>query len=54
VHERNLPDAQIASIKASLEKSAGRIEISGSGPSIQRVFSIPHLAAAGFEETSAE
>jgi DNA-binding XRE family transcriptional regulator len=50
----HLPEAQIASIKASLENSAGSIEIAGSGPSIQRVFSIPHLVAAGFEETSAE
>jgi len=50
----HLPEAQIASIKASLEESAGRIEIGGSGPSIQRVFSIPDLVAAGFEETSAE
>jgi DNA-binding XRE family transcriptional regulator len=50
----HLPEAQIASIKASLEKSAGRIEIRGSGPSIQRVFSILDLVAAGFEETGAE
>ena len=50
----HLPDAQIASIKASLERNAGRIEIRGTGPSIQRVFSIPNLVAAGFEETSAD
>ena len=50
----HLPDAQITSIRASLEKSTGRIEIGGSGPSIQRVFSIPLLVAAGFEETSAD
>jgi hypothetical protein len=50
----HLPEAQIASIKASLEKSAGRIAIGGSGPSIQRVFSILDLVAAGFEETGAE
>src|SRR5436309_3561231 len=50
----HLPEAQIASIKSSLEKSAGRVEIGGSGPSIQRVFSIPDLLAAGFEELNAE
>jgi transcriptional regulator with XRE-family HTH domain len=48
----HLPETQIASIKASLEKSAHSVEIGGSGSSIQRVFSIPHLVAAGFEETS--
>ena len=50
----HLPDALIADIKTNLEKSAGKIEICGRGPSIQRVFNIPHLVAAGFEETSAE
>ncbi len=50
----HLSEAQIASIKASLEKSAGSVEIGGSGSSIQRVFSIPLLVAAGFEETNAE
>jgi hypothetical protein len=50
----HLPDAQIASIRASKEKSNGRIEIGGSGPSIERVFSIPHLVAAGFDETCGE
>jgi len=50
----HLPEAQIASIKASLEKSTRRVEIGGSGSSIQRVFSIPLLVAAGFEETSAD
>jgi hypothetical protein len=49
----HLPDNQIADIKTNLEKSAGKIEIGGSGPSIKRVFNIPHLVAAGFEETSA-
>jgi hypothetical protein len=50
----HLPDTQIASIRASLEKSTGRIEIGGSGPPIQRVFSIPHLVEAGFEEMGGE
>src|SRR5258708_4160762 len=43
----HLPEAQIASIKASLERSAGRIEIGGSGSSIERGVSIPDLVAAG-------
>jgi transcriptional regulator with XRE-family HTH domain len=46
----HLPEAQIASIKASLE----RIEIGGSGSSIERVFSIPDLVAAGFGEANTE
>jgi transcriptional regulator with XRE-family HTH domain len=50
----HLPDAQIADIKANLEKSTGRIEVGGSRSGSQRVFSIPHLVAAGFEETSPE
>ena len=50
----HLSEAQIASIKASLERSASRIEIGGSGSSIQRVFSIPDLIAAGFEEANAD
>ena len=50
----HLPEVQIASIKADLETSAGRIEISGSGPSIKRVFSIQDLVAAGFDEANAE
>jgi hypothetical protein len=49
----HLPDAQVASIRSSLETRAGRIEIDGSVPSIQRVFSIPDLVAAGFEEANA-
>jgi DNA-binding XRE family transcriptional regulator len=53
----HVPELQIAGIKESLENSAGAVEMSeigGSGPSIQRVFSIPDLVAAGFEETHAE
>jgi transcriptional regulator with XRE-family HTH domain len=50
----HLPEAQIASVKAELEKSAGRIEIGGSGASINRVFSIQDLVAAGFDEANAE
>jgi transcriptional regulator with XRE-family HTH domain len=50
----HLPEVQIASIKANLETSAGRIEIGGSGPSINRVFSMQDLVAAGFEEASTE
>jgi transcriptional regulator with XRE-family HTH domain len=46
----HLPEVQIASVRADLEKSAGRIEIVGSGPSIKRVFSIQDLVAAGFDE----
>ena len=47
----HLPEAQIVSIKTSLEASAGRIEIGWSGPSITRVFNAQDLVAAGFEET---
>lgn len=50
----HLPEVQIARIKADLQQTAGRIEIGGSGPSIQRVFSIQDLVAAGFEEANAE
>ena len=50
----HLPEVQIDSIKLNLEKSAGKIEIGGSGPSIQRVFSMKDLVAAGFDEASAE
>jgi transcriptional regulator with XRE-family HTH domain len=47
----HLPQPQVTSIRESLEKSVGSIEIGGSGPSIQRVFSVPDLVAAGFDET---
>jgi hypothetical protein len=50
----HLPEPQIASIRQSLEKTNGGVEIGGSGPSIQRVFSIQHLVAAGFEEANTE
>jgi len=51
----HLPEPQIASIRQSLEKAAGRVEIiGGSGPSIQRVFSVQHLVDAGFEEANTE
>jgi transcriptional regulator with XRE-family HTH domain len=51
----HLPEAQISSIKASLQTSAGRIEeVGGSASGIQRVFTIPDLVAAGFEEASTE
>jgi transcriptional regulator with XRE-family HTH domain len=50
----HLPEVQIASVKADLETSAGRIEIGGSGSSIQRVFSIQDLVAAGFDEANTE
>jgi transcriptional regulator with XRE-family HTH domain len=49
----HLPEVQVSSIKSDLEKDAGRIVIGGSGPSVTRVFSIPDLVAAGFEEVNA-
>jgi DNA-binding XRE family transcriptional regulator len=50
----HLPERQIAAIRECLESDAGSIEIGGSGPSIKRVFSVPELVAAGFEEAAAE
>jgi transcriptional regulator with XRE-family HTH domain len=50
----HLPEIQIASIKADLETNAGRIEVGGNGPSIQRVFNIQDLVAAGFDEANTE
>ena len=51
----HLPDPQIAAVTESLERvGVGRVEIGGSGPSIDRVFNAPDLVAAGFEETDAE
>lgn len=50
----HLPEVQIASIKASLETNAGRTEIGGSGPGIERVFSIQDLVAAGFDEANSD
>jgi hypothetical protein len=48
----HLPETQITDIRESLKDSAGSIEIGGSGRSIQRVFSVPDLVAAGFDETA--
>jgi transcriptional regulator with XRE-family HTH domain len=50
----HLPELQIASIKASLETNAGRTAIGGSGPGIERVFSIQDLVAAGFDEANTD
>ena len=50
----HLPEVQIASVKADLEESAGRTEILRGGPSIDRVFSMQDLVAAGFDETNTE
>jgi transcriptional regulator with XRE-family HTH domain len=51
----HLPEPQIASVAESLETTgAHKVEIGGSGPSINRVFSVPELVAAGFEEMLAE
>jgi DNA-binding XRE family transcriptional regulator len=51
----HLPEPQIASVTESLERTgAGGIEIGGSGPSIDRVFSVPDLVAAGFEAANTE
>jgi len=49
----HLPEAQIAAIKSSLElcESNGEFEIGGRSSSIQRVFNVSELIAAGFEET---
>jgi len=45
----HLPEPQVTNIRKSLENSAGSIEIGGS---VQRVFSVPDLVAAGFDETT--
>jgi DNA-binding XRE family transcriptional regulator len=50
----HLPEVQIASVRESLENNSGRVGIGASGPSIKRVFSIPHLIAAGFEPVDSE
>jgi transcriptional regulator with XRE-family HTH domain len=50
----HLPEVQIDNIKMNLEQNAGKVEIGGSGPSIQRVFSMQDLVAAGFDEAGAE
>jgi hypothetical protein len=48
-----LPEAEISTIKSSLEDTT-KIENSGHGVSIQRVFNIQELVAAGFEESNSE
>ena len=48
----HLPEPQVTDIRESLRNSAGSVEIGGSGRSIQRVFSVPDLVAAGFDETT--
>jgi len=45
----HVPEVQIASIKTGLETTAGPIEICGRGSSMQRIFSVQDLAAAGFK-----
>lgn len=50
----HLSELQIASIRESLAYNAGRIQIGGGGTSIERVFSVPDLVAAGFEEANTE
>ena len=50
----HLLERQIAGIRENLEKNAGSIEIDDGGLSITRVFSVPDLVAAGFEETKME
>jgi DNA-binding XRE family transcriptional regulator len=51
----HLPEPQVASIMESFEQTgAHQVEVGGSGPSINRVFSVPDLVAAGFEEASTE
>ena len=49
-----VPERQIAGIRKSLEENAGRIEIGGSALAIERVFSVPDLVTAGFEEMDVE
>jgi hypothetical protein len=49
-----LPEVQIASVKADLERTASRIEAGGSSPSIKRVFNIQDLVAAGFDKANSE
>jgi hypothetical protein len=51
----HLPEPQVASSMESFEQTgAHQVEVGGSGPSINRVFSVPDLVAAGFEEASTE
>lgn len=48
----HLPEPQVTNIRESLKDSAGSIEIGGRGRSTQRVFTVPDLVAAGFDESS--
>ncbi len=48
----HVPEVQIDSIRTALERNAGRVEIGDS--SIQRVFSMKELVAAGFDEAGNE
>ena len=50
----HLPEPQIAGIRDRLESKSGEIEIGGSASGVQRVFSIPDLVAAGFQEMNSE
>lgn len=50
----HLLDAHIADIKSKLEGNGGRTTIGGSRSSVQRVFNVSDLVAAGFEEANAE
>jgi len=50
----HLPEVQIATVKAHLETNAGRTEIGGIRPGIERVFSIQDLVAAGFDEANTD
>lgn len=50
----DLPEVRIARIKAELQTSAGKIEIGEGGASIQRVFSVQELVAAGLDEANTE
>jgi len=50
----HLPDPQIYGVKERLESKGGEVEIGGSASGVQRVFSIPDLVAAGFNELNAE
>ncbi len=50
----HLPDQQISGIKESLANKNSEVEIGGSASGVQRVFSIPDLVAAGFQELTAD
>jgi len=45
----HLPEVQIASVRESLESSSRMAVIGANAAPIKRVFSVPHLIAAGFE-----